>query len=234
MVINDLVDDQSLAQTRACLAGGGNTSAKLDDILYVKVSGTALFPIKAEGFVKMDRAKLNGILQKQYPEDDSEREAAALADLMAARMPDEQDKRPSVETLLHNLFPQTFVLHLHPALVNGLTCAVDGEKKARELFGGEVVWVGLCKPGCVLAKICAKAAEAYEKEHGRPVTTMLLQNHGVFIAGNTPEELDGRLNTVLATLSAARRYPFHPGREAANRPVAKSRGTLRPRHDRRL
>ncbi len=219
MVINDLValSNRYGSNPALVLAGGGNTSAKLDDILYVKASGTALSSIKAEGFVKMDRAKLNGILQKQYPEDDGEREAAALADLMAARMPGEQDKRPSVETLLHSLFPQTFVLHLHPALVNGLTCAVDGEKKARELFGGEVLWVGLCKPGSILAKICAKAAEAYQKEHGRPVNTLLLQNHGVFIAGNTPEELDSRLNTVLTKLEKqlVEIPDFAPGRETA-------------------
>ena len=33
---------------------------------------------------------------------------------------------PSVETLLHAIFPQKYVLHLHPALVNGLTCSRVG------------------------------------------------------------------------------------------------------------
>ena len=37
------------------LAGGGNTSCKIDDILYVKGSGTALATMTRDGFVKMDR-----------------------------------------------------------------------------------------------------------------------------------------------------------------------------------
>ena len=44
------------------LAGGGNTSVKDETTLYVKGSGTQLATIKAEGFVKMDRARLNEIM----------------------------------------------------------------------------------------------------------------------------------------------------------------------------
>ena len=41
------------------LAGGGNTSYKTEDMLYVKGSGTALATISESGFVKMDRKKLS-------------------------------------------------------------------------------------------------------------------------------------------------------------------------------
>ena len=112
------------------LAGGGNTSYKENGIMYVKCSGTALATITADGFVAMDMAKLTAMLDKKYPEADDEREAAALADMMAARLPSEYSKRPSVEAILHELFPQKYVLHVHPTLVNGLTCGKDGEKIA--------------------------------------------------------------------------------------------------------
>lgn len=59
------------------LAGGGNTSFKNEDTLYVKGSGTALATIKAEQFVVMDRAKLTAMMSRSYPEKDDEREAAA-------------------------------------------------------------------------------------------------------------------------------------------------------------
>ena len=49
------------------LAGGGNTSVKDDTTLYVKGSGTQLATIKAEEFVKMDRARLNEIMKTEYP-----------------------------------------------------------------------------------------------------------------------------------------------------------------------
>lgn len=128
------------------LAGGGNTSFKNEDTLYVKGSGTALATIKAEQFVVMDRAKLTAMMSRSYPEKDDEREAAALADMMAARRPGEEAKRPSVETTLHNLFPFAYVLHVHPALVNGLTCSLGSDRLTAQLFP-EAVFVPICKPG---------------------------------------------------------------------------------------
>ena len=104
------------------LAGGGNTSVKDDTTLYVKGSGTQLATIKAEEFVKMDRARLNEIMKTEYPADDVKRESAYLADVMAAVTDEDKTKRPSVEALLHNLFAYTYVLHVHPTLINGLTC----------------------------------------------------------------------------------------------------------------
>ena len=116
------------------LAGGGNTSCKDENYLYIKGSGTALATIEPSGFVRMERAKLKDMLTKSYPECEAEREAAVLADLMSARAFGEEAKRPSVETLLHDLFPQKFVLHVHPTRVNGLTCSVNGEKIVKEEF----------------------------------------------------------------------------------------------------
>jgi rhamnose utilization protein RhaD (predicted bifunctional aldolase and dehydrogenase) len=49
------------ADPRYVLAGGGNTSYKNDTTLYVKGSGTSLATIKAEDFVRLDRAKLSAM-----------------------------------------------------------------------------------------------------------------------------------------------------------------------------
>ena len=134
------------------LAGGGNTSMKEKGVLYVKGSGCSLSTIREENFVAMDLAKLLEILDKDYPAEDREREAMFLADVSKAKLPGEENKRPSVEALLHALFPQRYVLHLHPALVNGLTCGLDGEKISGELFP-DAIWVEACRPGYTLAKL---------------------------------------------------------------------------------
>ena len=189
------------------LAGGGNTSAKDGDVLYIKGSGTALATIPAEGFVRMDRKKLAAMWDKVYPDADDAREAAALADLMAAKLPDQDGKRPSVETLLHALFPQRYVLHLHPALVNGLTCAVDGAAWAGKLFPN-AVWIEQCKPGYVLAKLCRSRMADYKAATGRDADVLLLQNHGVFFAADDPQTLGELLTGMLDVLRA--RYSEKP------------------------
>ena len=182
------------------LAGGGNTSAKDGDVMYIKGSGTSLSTITKEGFVKMNRAKLKEIFSKTYPDNDKEREALFLEDLSAAREKGEESKRPSVETTLHSLFEYTFVLHLHPALVNGLTCSQNGKEKARELFGDSVIWVDVCKPGYVLSKICFDLMEEYKKKMGKSADMILLENHGVFVAGNTVEELGEKLGLITSKI----------------------------------
>ncbi len=205
MVLNELVSLSNIygSNEELVLAGGGNTSAKDGDVMYIKGSGTQLATITAEGFVKMNRAALADIFTKEYPTDDDAREAQALADLTAAKMPGEENKRPSVETLLHSLFPHRFVFHVHPALVNGLTCSVEGESAAEELFGDGFVWIESCKPGYTLSKICYDKMNAYKAQTGKDADMLLLQNHGIFIAADTVEEIGDKLAAIMSKLNAA-------------------------------
>lgn len=179
-------------------AGGGNTSAKDGDVMYVKCSGTALKDAGPDSFARMDLAALRSILTRKYPDTDREREAAFLADIMAARCPGEQNKRPSVETLLHAIFPQKYVLHLHPALVNGLTCSRGGQVLAREIFGEDVVWIPACRPGYILAMLMNDRFRSSHKE----INVVLLENHGVFFAADSAEQLAALLDDMMSRLSA--------------------------------
>lgn len=183
------------------LAGGGNTSFKSQDLLWVKGSGTSLATIKAEDFVVLERTLLDNMWTAEYPEDEAAREAMVLEDMMAARIKGES-RRPSVETLLHNLFPQQYILHVHPAIVNGLTCAKEGAEAMKRLFP-QAVWVDACKPGYILALECRKVMDAYKQQTGKDCELLFLQNHGVFFASDTVEGLDALAEMVMNTLAAA-------------------------------
>lgn len=184
------------------LAGGGNTSYKSDDTLYVKASGRSLGNIDQSGFVEMSRAALDAMWDVTYSGDEKTRESQVLADLMKARLNPEQSLRPSVETLLHNLFPQKYVLHVHPALVNGLTCSKDGQTMAARLFP-DALWVPITKPGYVLAALCRKMMAEYKNEHGVDLQVMLLQNHGIFFAADSTEQIDALADKTVSTLKKA-------------------------------
>jgi len=183
------------------LAGGGNTSWKDRETLYVKASGTSLAEAVPDSFVKMDRKALAGIWEKQYPESSDERESAVLADLMAARKPGEEKKRPSVETLLHDILPFAFVVHLHPALVNGLTCSQQGEKAAEEIFGKEAIWIAPVNPGYMLSKIVKTAIDDYKSKNGKAAAVIFLQNHGVFAGGNSVESIKEIYEEIMRKIS---------------------------------
>lgn len=184
------------------LAGGGNTSYKDENYLYVKGSGTSLATIKPEEFVMMERKGLAEMMTKTYPEEDALRESMALEDLMASRHITHMNRRPSVETSLHDLFPYSFVLHLHPSLVNGLTCGKEGAKYCESLFAGKAVWIPITKPGYILAKVCKEAMDAFAAENGAAPKILFLENHGIFFAADTVEEIDELCESTFAALKA--------------------------------
>ncbi len=182
------------------LAGGGNTSYKSEDVLYIKGSGTALATIKPEQFVKMDRHSLAKMWETEYPQDEAEREAAVLKDMMDSRVKNESG-RPSVETLLHDLFKQKYILHVHPAAINGITCSNNGKAAVERLFP-DAIWVDACKPGYILARNCRDAMTA-AVESGKPFPNLLfLENHGIFFAADTTEEIDALAQGVMEKVRA--------------------------------
>lgn len=183
------------------LVGGGNTSMKEDGVLYVKASGFELSTINADGFVKMSLEKLQAIWDKDYPADEKQREAQVLEDMMNARMEGE-DARPSVEALLHSLIKGRLVVHTHPSLINGLTCAVEGESALNEIFGDAALWVPLTHPGYILANEIKSRLEIVEAA-GKPYPEMIfLQNHGLFVAGETPADIEKLQNKAWKAIAA--------------------------------
>jgi rhamnose utilization protein RhaD (predicted bifunctional aldolase and dehydrogenase) len=170
----------------------------------VKGSGQALADAVNETFVKMDRKALARIWEKNYPTESGEREKAVLADLMAAREAGEEQKRPSVETMLHDLLPFDYVVHLHPALVNGLTCSRQGEAAMKELFpetgGMPAVWIPSANPGYILSLKVKEAANSFMARHGRPAAVIFLQNHGVFVGSDTVEGIKEIYRDIMERL----------------------------------
>jgi len=171
------------------IAGGGNTSFKNEDHLWIKASGINLGSIGENGFCVLDRAKLNEIPNQQFSDDSAIREEQVKNALLNARVDPGSGLRPSVETSLHNLFSYRFVVHTHNTLVNGLMCSNQSEQKTREIFGDEVLYVPYCDPGYILFKIIAEKIAGYNTKFNRDPKVVLIQNHGIFVAADTVDEI---------------------------------------------
>lgn len=192
------------ADTDWVIGGGGNTSLKSDDHMWVKASGTTLAAIEPGQFVRMERAKLDAIWRARYPEDPAAREQRALDDLLAARADPDTTLRPSVETLMHALLPNRLVVHTHPTLLNGLTCARDGAAAAAELFGDRAVWIPTIEPGYTLAREIARRVDRWREHHdGTWPRALIMQNHGITVAADGVAAVHA-LHEALVTAVRAR------------------------------
>ena len=177
--------------------GGGNTSFKNETTLWVKPSGTTLGGLTEETFVTLNRAKVNKLFDVVPPKDSSAREEL-VKNFMAEAVENEAG-RPSVEAPLHNILNTRFVVHTHPFLVNGLTCAVDGESVAKHLFP-DALWVEYIDAGYTLSMELKGRIEEYALEHGKEPRVILLKNHGIFVAADSAEEIRHLYGGVMEAL----------------------------------
>ncbi|MCK4920445.1 MAG: class II aldolase [Bacteroidales bacterium] len=182
------------------IAGGGNTSFKNNNHLWIKASGNSLATITEEGFAKMDRHCLNRIAEKSYSSDPLKREAEIKEELHLC-IAGSTDKRPSVETSLHNLLESAFVVHTHPTLVNALMCAVNSRKETNLLFGNEALFVEYTDPGYVLFKLVEQRISEYKKAFGKEPAIIFLENHGVFVSAHTCEEINRHYENISEKLN---------------------------------
>ena len=195
---------------RYVIAGGGNTSYKDASRLWVKASGHALATIDADGFAVLDRTVLGKMGTKEYPSDTARREECVKYDLAAACIT--RDRRPSVETSLHDCIDAAYVVHLHPTAVNALTCSEEAQARCAELFP-EALYVPYTDPGYTLFKKVYDLLGAWKAAKGRQPEVIILQNHGIFVGADTPEEVERIYDGVMSKLEAV--LPTLPEGESA-------------------
>ena len=167
---------------------GGNVSWKENDVLWVKASGTCLSDAAIKDiFVSVKLVHLQKEMSRGnfavHPELDSESKL-----------------RPSIETLLHALMPQTIVVHLHAIEILAHLVKKSFLNKFDALLGGyaAINWlnVGYYKPGAELAKAVHQSLE-----NNQDANVIFLQNHGVVIGGETVKEVDDILQSLIAAMS---------------------------------
>lgn len=178
--------------------GGGNTSYKTADRLFIKPSGVTLADIQVDDFIAMDRSAIRALYTSEIPGTPAAREEQ-VKNMMAAAVTPPGGGRPSVEAPLHELVDYAYVIHLHPGTVNGMTCAVNGPTVCEQLFP-DALWVDYIDPGATLAMEIKVIFDAIEGEQPRII---FLQNHGVFVGADTLEEIDDIYTRIMDTLATA-------------------------------
>jgi len=183
------------ADLRLTNYGGGNTSCKIMakdpltgrgvEVMYVKGSGGDLGTMKRSGLAALYMQRLQD-LKKVYRGIEFEDEMVAL---FQHCIYDLDSKAPSIDTPLHAFLHFNHIDHLHPDAAIAIAAARDGEKITRELFGGEIGWVGWQRPGFDLG---LKLEKCLAENPG--IRGIMLGSHGLFTWGDTAYE--SYLNTL--------------------------------------
>jgi len=182
------------------IAGGGNTSFKDDDHIWVKASGVALETIDESGFVCLSRAKLKVVSSKIYSQESVQREAEVKADLANAIV-STGNNRPSVETSMHEIIDYQFVIHTHPTKVNALMCSNNSESVCHELFGDQSLFIHYTDPGYILFKKVKTEIGLFTTKFRKAPQIIFLENHGVFVAANSVSEINDLYSSIIEKIN---------------------------------
>lgn len=186
----------------AVIAGGGNTSYKNDEFIWVKSSGIRLADLGEDGLVQLYRHKLRDISTSQFSENPDERELQVKKALYAACFDPETARRPSVETNLHEILNYSFVVHLHPTYVNALLCGKNSASLTQKLFGERALYIPYTDPGYILFKTVLKEVNQFREKFGKDPVYVFLENHGVFMSANSTEEIRQLYSDMMKQIKA--------------------------------
>jgi NAD(P)-dependent dehydrogenase (short-subunit alcohol dehydrogenase family)/rhamnose utilization protein RhaD (predicted bifunctional aldolase and dehydrogenase) len=179
------------------IAGGGNTSFKDEQTIWIKASGQPLAGLSEDGLVALSREKLQVISSKIYSGDPSSREEQVKNDMYLSIIDTLKNLRPSVETSLHELIRYKYVVHLHPTIINGLLCSRNSKNMTHKLFGDSVLFVHYTDPGYTLFKKLEAEIILFREKFFHDPQIIFLENHGSFVAAESTEEIKNIYSGII-------------------------------------
>jgi len=199
------------------IAGGGNTSFKDDETIWIKSSGQALSDLNEDGLVALSRQKLHAIGSALYSDDPVVREDQVKEDLFRSIVDPGKNRRPSVETSLHEIINYKFIVHLHPTLINGILCSRNAKNLTQKLFGDKVLFVPYTDPGYTLFKKLELEIISYRDKFSHDPQIIFLENHGSFVGADSTEEIKTiyeeiihKIKEQITPISEITQLPYNP------------------------
>ena len=199
------------------IAGGGNTSFKDDETIWIKSSGQALSDLNEDGLVALSRQKLHAIGSALYSDDPVVREDQVKEDLFRSIVDPGKNRRPSVETSLHEIINYKFIVHLHPTLIKGILCSRNAKNLTQKLFGDKVLFVPYTDPGYTLFKKLELEIISYRDKFSHDPQIIFLENHGSFVGADSTEEIKTiyeeiihKIKEQITPISEITQLPYNP------------------------
>ena len=172
-------------------ASNGNTSIKLDGILWIKASGKWLaHAMQEEMLVPLKLAEVKKSIRNNTE--------------ISSRYTPKEPLRPSIETAMHAVLQHRVVIHVHS--INAIAWAIrlDGAGQLKERLAGlHWRWIPYAASGIPLAREIEKATTGATE-----TDVFILGNHGLVVCGqdcHTAEKLLCEVERRLAIIP--RRFP---------------------------
>jgi rhamnose utilization protein RhaD (predicted bifunctional aldolase and dehydrogenase) len=228
-------------------AGGGNASAKYE------LDGKSMMVIKASGFLMSEVDETKG-----YAQIELDKILKILEDVQNSLLPIDDETeinhrtndanvgvlRPSIETFLHALLPQRYILHVHALttllyasskrFLDDMATQWDQSQsvpkrssKSEPLSASQSISLSKAllvpyeKPGIHLAMAMMTGLDHYSAHYGISPDVIILQNHGLIVASDNPEAIYESIVAVENDIKAYINLPETFGKIYADQRILK-------------
>lgn len=167
-------------------AGGGNTSVKINNLMFIKASGYSLANIdENNGYVTIDNTILLEDIKNNKVKEVTEYNFIG-------------NKRGSIETFMHSILKK-YTLHLHPIQINRILVSKEAKTIINEIYPNSLV-IDYFTPGI---KVCNEIKDKYNNEN-----VIFLINHGIIITCDNYDEIYNLLEEVLEKFESYQHLDF--------------------------
>jgi len=167
-------------------AGGGNTSVKINNLMFIKASGYNLSNIdENNGYVTIDNTILLEDIKNNLVKEVTEYNFIG-------------NKRGSIETFMHSILKK-YTIHLHPIQINRILVSKEAKTIINEIYPNSLV-IDYFTPGI---KVCNEIKEKYNNEN-----VIFLINHGIIITCDKYDEIYNLLEEVLEKFESYQHLDF--------------------------
>jgi HAD superfamily hydrolase (TIGR01549 family) len=156
-------------------AGGGNSSIKIGNWMFIKSSGVNMTQISTtDGYVIIDNKKIQNDIALSCTKDVTSYNIIGK-------------KRGSIETFMHSILKK-YTVHLHPIQVNRILVSKNAETISKLLFPDALI-IEYLTPGI---KVCEEIKKKYNNQD-----LIFLINHGIIITSDSCEKVYHTLECII-------------------------------------
>lgn len=157
-------------------AGGGNTSVKVDDLMFIKASGYNLTNIdEKNGYVVIN----NKLVIEDIKKNDVSNNITKYNYI--------GKKRASIETFMHSILKK-YTIHLHPIQINKILISKNVKEIVNQIYPSGLI-IDYLTPGI---KVCNEINKCYDNHN-----VIFLLNHGIIITSDDIKQIYILLEDVI-------------------------------------
>jgi NAD(P)-dependent dehydrogenase (short-subunit alcohol dehydrogenase family)/rhamnose utilization protein RhaD (predicted bifunctional aldolase and dehydrogenase) len=174
------------------------------DVSYKSRDGLFILTAGSKSIKRVARRDLQLPQKEPSAKGKPPKDAPAESEIAIA---EQRRQKPPVdhELLLHELFPQPYVMFSRSPLLRGFASGREGEAAASKLFSGRTIWLPLIGPRTSSIRKLSEGISLYEEKRGGLPDGVFLQSRGLVLGAPSLEQLKEQAGSFIQAIKGQTR-----------------------------